>query len=270
MNILDGTGNKLSKVVETSEPHEATNTLRDINDDIDLEANRTATLSPKSLYELNLWLNKYGIKRMPYGTTVQGAKSKLNQAFKKANNDLTIDKKNQFMKSLENILKNKKPPPSPPPSPSPPSPPPPPPPSPPAPPTPAAPSYDKQATKIQNFLSSAYKNKKTKSSITSTPSTPPTKIPENIKYVNNEYDYEGITLFTDHYLTNPIVDAVKSKQKIGWLMESREVDSLYYNQFDQYKDKYDYILTHDEKLLEQYPNKTKDRDDHYGDAKQGN
>jgi len=76
-------------------------------------------------------------------------------------------------------------------------------------------------------------------------------------YVRNQYNYPGITLFTDNLIYSNIATAVTSKFKIGWLMESRELHPQFYNTFDQYKDHYDFILTHDPELLVNYPTKTK-------------
>ena len=83
------------------------------------------------------------------------------------------------------------------------------------------------------------------------------KIPQYVKYVDSKLEYRGISIFTDNYLNSPIVEQVVSDTKVGWLMESRLVDPTYYNQFEQYAERYDYVLTHDEQLLEKYPEKTK-------------
>ena len=83
------------------------------------------------------------------------------------------------------------------------------------------------------------------------------KISNHIKYKRDLNEFEGISLFTDDCLTNNSVDQVKSNIKIGWLLETREVYPIRYEQFEDYKDKFDFIITHDKKLLEQYPNDTK-------------
>lgn len=68
------------------------------------------------------------------------------------------------------------------------------------------------------------------------------------EYVANQMEFDGITIFTDHYIFNPIVDQVKSKLKIAWLYEPR---AIYHLSYDIYKveDKFDYIFTHDQELL---------------------
>jgi hypothetical protein len=76
-------------------------------------------------------------------------------------------------------------------------------------------------------------------------------------YVRNQNNYPGITLFTDMLINSNIAPNVNSKFKIGWLMESRELHPYLYETFDQYKDQYDFILTHDPELLVKYPTKTK-------------
>ena len=83
------------------------------------------------------------------------------------------------------------------------------------------------------------------------------KISKNIKYLRDEKQFDGITLFTDNFIESNICNKVISKKKIGWLMESREINPGPYINFNKYKDNYDYTLTHDPELLKKYPNKTK-------------
>jgi len=83
------------------------------------------------------------------------------------------------------------------------------------------------------------------------------KISKHVTYVRNKMDYEGITLFTDDYLLTNASSLVKSKYKIGWLMEAREMNPIHYDHFELYMNNYDFILTHDPTLLNMYPNKTR-------------
>ena len=83
------------------------------------------------------------------------------------------------------------------------------------------------------------------------------KISKNIKYVRDQKQFEGITLFTDNFIATNIHEQVNSKKKIGWLMESREINPAPYEHFKSFKDNYDYTLTHDPELLKKYPDKTK-------------
>lgn len=80
------------------------------------------------------------------------------------------------------------------------------------------------------------------------------KVSSKVKYVRNESDYKGITLFTDEYL---VPNNILSEHKVGWLLETREVNPSKYDNFEQYKDSFDFILTHDKELLDKYPDRTK-------------
>ena len=40
-----------------------------------------------------------------------------------------------------------------------------------------------------------------------------------ITYVRDQMTFDGVTLFTDEWINNPIVDEVQSRYKIGWLHE---------------------------------------------------
>ena len=83
------------------------------------------------------------------------------------------------------------------------------------------------------------------------------KISKNIKYVRDLQKWDGVTLVTDSMLDTDIAKSVRSKYKIGWLLECREINPVSYNTFDFWKDNYDFILTYDSELLEKYPEKTK-------------
>ena len=76
-------------------------------------------------------------------------------------------------------------------------------------------------------------------------------------YVRNQHNWPGITLFTDNILNSNIAPQINSKYKIGWLMESRELHPHFYTTFESYKDHYDFVLTHDPELLNNYPTKAK-------------
>ena len=51
----------------------------------------------------------------------------------------------------------------------------------------------------------------------------PNRNSEYIEYERNKLNYEGITIFTDNYLNNPIVSWVISKYKIAWILEPRSI-----------------------------------------------
>lgn len=73
--------------------------------------------------------------------------------------------------------------------------------------------------------------------------------PKNIEWVSKKMDYDGITIFTDSYILDEIVDQVNSKIKIFWLLEPPAIKSFTYDNIIQVEDKFDYILTYDEELL---------------------
>ena len=74
--------------------------------------------------------------------------------------------------------------------------------------------------------------------------------PTNIKWVNGLMNYDGITVFTERFITSPIVDSVNSKIKVAWLLEPRVINPNGYNNIIKLENKFDYILTYDSILLE--------------------
>lgn len=83
------------------------------------------------------------------------------------------------------------------------------------------------------------------------------KISSKVKFVRDLQTYEGISIFTDEYLVPQIASQVTSTKKIGWLIEPRQIQPQRYANFSQYMDSFDYVLTHDQELLDMYPEKTK-------------
>ena len=83
------------------------------------------------------------------------------------------------------------------------------------------------------------------------------KISKHIQYTRNRANFDGISIFTENYLKSNIVNQVNSKYKIGWLLETRKVDPTRYLGFEKYMDKFDFVMTHDQQLLDQYPDKTR-------------
>ncbi len=83
------------------------------------------------------------------------------------------------------------------------------------------------------------------------------KISAKVKFVKDLTYHKGVTLFTDQFLASNASDKVASSYKIGWLLETREVNPRNYDIFETYKDKYDFVMTHDRVLLETYPDNTK-------------
>jgi hypothetical protein len=68
-------------------------------------------------------------------------------------------------------------------------------------------------------------------------------------WVKNNMVWSGVTVFTDSHFNKPIVDDVKSKYKICWLLESKSITPNAYSEIIKYENKFDFILTHDEELL---------------------
>lgn len=77
--------------------------------------------------------------------------------------------------------------------------------------------------------------------------------PTRIEWLYQLPKFEGITVFTERFMDNPIVDQVETDIKVCWLLESKEINGKYYSLIKQYEDKFDYILTHDEELLGRSP-----------------
>lgn len=73
--------------------------------------------------------------------------------------------------------------------------------------------------------------------------------PSKVEWIPKLMEYDGITIFTDGYVNDLIVDEVKSKIKIFWAIESRSIDPEMYTSLIKNSHKFDYILTHDEELL---------------------
>lgn len=69
------------------------------------------------------------------------------------------------------------------------------------------------------------------------------------RWVKNMIDWEGVTVFTDNHFDKDIVTHVKSKIKIAWLLESKSITPMAYENIIKYEDRFDYIFTHDDNLL---------------------
>jgi hypothetical protein len=81
--------------------------------------------------------------------------------------------------------------------------------------------------------------------LTSTYIYPPTKL----EWVSRQMEFDGITVFTDSMIFDPIVDQVKSKLKIAWLMEPPAIHPWAYADIINIENKFDYILTFEPNLL---------------------
>lgn len=70
-----------------------------------------------------------------------------------------------------------------------------------------------------------------------------------IEYISNLCDFNGITIFTDHYILNNTAKIVNSKIKIGWLVEPKVICNETYKYIISQLCNYDYVMTHDVHLL---------------------
>jgi len=81
----------------------------------------------------------------------------------------------------------------------------------------------------------------------------------NIHYIKDRsYNKDNkISIFTEECIFSEDVDKDKSTNKIGWLIETREVNPKKYETIIRVKDKFKFIMTHDKLLLKTYPDKFK-------------
>jgi hypothetical protein len=79
--------------------------------------------------------------------------------------------------------------------------------------------------------------------------------PTRIQFVLNQMEFDGITLFTDHTILDPIVDSVKSKIKIAWCLESPVVALTTHQNLHTVAHKFDYLLCYREDLIKSNPKK---------------
>lgn len=73
--------------------------------------------------------------------------------------------------------------------------------------------------------------------------------PKTIEFVHKQMEFDGITLFTDSYVCDPIVDNVKSNLKIAWCLESPAVHNYVHNNLHQVAHKFDYVLCYRQDLI---------------------
>lgn len=83
------------------------------------------------------------------------------------------------------------------------------------------------------------------------------KTSDTIEYVRDRVFWGGVTLFTDNYISTPTATRVTCPYKIGWILESRSLIPQVYETLPSFIDQYDFVLTHDKHLLEEFPEKTK-------------
>jgi len=72
---------------------------------------------------------------------------------------------------------------------------------------------------------------------------------QHIEWVRDQMAFDGITVFTDEWINNPIVDEVKSRYKIGWLHEPYCLHPETYIKAFENRDKFGFVLTYYEPFL---------------------
>lgn len=84
------------------------------------------------------------------------------------------------------------------------------------------------------------------------------KTAKRIRYVRSNLTWDGITLLTDDMLCNSrTLEVLKSRVKIGWLLEPRDYKPENYQRVIGKLDRLDLLLTHDQRLLDAYPDKAR-------------
>jgi len=76
------------------------------------------------------------------------------------------------------------------------------------------------------------------------------KTPRYVKWVYRRENFDGITLFEDGDMYSGVVEKTKSRWKVGWLNEPRELHPENYERIGQVREKLDMILTSDKGLLD--------------------
>jgi hypothetical protein len=83
------------------------------------------------------------------------------------------------------------------------------------------------------------------------------KTPKRLKYVRFRAIWDGITLVTDDCLTVNVLDDIRSRVTIGWLLEPRAYKPDNYTRAESLLPRLDMLLTHDVELIANYPEKVR-------------
>jgi hypothetical protein len=74
--------------------------------------------------------------------------------------------------------------------------------------------------------------------------------PRTMRYVRNQMEWPGVTVFTNGQMFDLIVDDVQSRYKVGWITgDARCLRPNYYERVEDVAHKFDAIMTHDAQLL---------------------
>lgn len=71
-----------------------------------------------------------------------------------------------------------------------------------------------------------------------------------LEYVRGQSEWDGVTIFTDEFINDPVVDQVQSRWKIGWLHEPHCLHPETYQRAFANRGKFDLILTYYQPFLE--------------------
>lgn len=71
-----------------------------------------------------------------------------------------------------------------------------------------------------------------------------------IQWTRDLMSFDGVTVFTDEWINNPIVDEVQSRYKIGWLHEPYCLHPETYTKCVRNAHKFDFILTYYDSFLD--------------------
>ena len=76
--------------------------------------------------------------------------------------------------------------------------------------------------------------------------------PKSVVWENRLKEFDGVTVFTDHYLKRDAVAfirSIKSPYKVAWLVEPASIHSWPYEEIKYMLDEFDLVLSHHEEVL---------------------
>jgi hypothetical protein len=79
--------------------------------------------------------------------------------------------------------------------------------------------------------------------------------PKLVNWIPKENNWDGVTVFTDHFIGK--AKAVKSKWKVAWLIEPECIHKWIYSDIIKYEADFDLIYTHSSALIARNPSKYK-------------
>jgi len=74
-----------------------------------------------------------------------------------------------------------------------------------------------------------------------------------IQYIRDQKVWDDVTIFTDGCI--PYVEQVQSRTKIAWFLEPPVIQHVWYENHKFLEEKFDYILTYDQRLIDSNPQK---------------